>query len=97
MLINYTVTTKAKRFTMLTEAWPSEALSSCRDRFRDATIEANGGLINQVATKIAAMTTLQDRRNAVASIPDEYQEDIKAMVVELFSKKGWLKDIVCLL
>ena len=72
---------------MLTEEWPDEALKSCIDRFRSATAEANGGLAEQVANKIAVMASLQDRRNAVNSIPSEYQEDVKKRVIELFNKK----------
>ena len=88
MLINYTVTTENKNFTMLSEEWPDEALKSCLCRFRSATIKANSGLVNQVSNKIVAMNNLQDRRNAVASVPDKYQEDVKKLVIELFSKKG---------
>jgi hypothetical protein len=85
MLINYTVKTGAKSFTMLTSAWPDEALASCLDRFRDASVKANGGLIEQVASKIAVMANLQDRRDAVASVPSDYQEEVKKRVIDLFN------------
>ncbi len=71
---------------MLTEEWPDEALKSCLDRFRDASVEANNGIVEQVANKIAVMASLQDRRDAVASVPEQYQDDVKKLVVELFNK-----------
>ena len=72
---------------MLSEEWPSEALNSCLDRFRNATVEASGGLVEQVANKIAVMPALQDRRDAINSVPAQYVDDVKKRVVELFGEK----------
>ncbi len=72
---------------MLTEEWPDEALKSCIDRFRNATVKINGGLVEQVANQIAVMASLQDRRDALASVPAKYQDDIKKRVIELFKNK----------
>lgn len=71
---------------MLTSAWPDEALKSCIDRFRYAAVKANGGLVEQVANKIAVMPGFQDRRDAVNSVPIRYQDDVKELVIELFKK-----------
>jgi hypothetical protein len=72
---------------MLTAEYPSEALKSCLDRFRDAELVIPDNFTEKIAGNICAISSLQGRRDALASVHSDYREEVKALVVELFNAK----------